>query len=462
VKVEQVARELGVRYVLEGSVRRAVDQIRINAQLIDANTGGHLWAERYDGNLADIFDLQDQINQKIVTALAVQLTADEQERVTRKDTDNIAAHDALVAGLGYLLRFTPADLARATAYFEEAVELDPAYSRAWAALANSLYWAATVGWNESLPMPWRETPSHVVRLRAIHYLERSMKNPNAAAYRLRVGVNLGRRLYDEALADAERAVALAPNHPGAHVAMAKALLGIGRSDEAIAFAKKAARLDPRYTYISLVDLGAAYYQMERWADAVTYLERVLKYNPEWWWVDVYLAPAYAHLGRDRDAQDALARWRDNPWKWPPNLRAAMSVFHGRDPQAVRRHANGLLKAGLPGEPGGYYKILEENRLIGAEIQDLVFGRTVTIKTGEENVRIHRTKDGKSIYQGSEGNIESKSWIEGDTLCDQWSKPFDDLKNCGTVFRNPEGSKNTFDEYLLVTDIGGLAPFSTED
>ncbi len=121
VKVRQVAEDLGVRYVLEGSVRRVGDEVRINAQLIDATTGGHLWAERYDGSLADVFDLQDKVTERIVDALALELTPQEAQRVTGPGTDNVAAHDAYLLGLTFYYRRTPESFAKAKIHFERAV-----------------------------------------------------------------------------------------------------------------------------------------------------------------------------------------------------------------------------------------------------------------------------------------------------------------------------------------------------
>ena len=139
VKVSQVAKELGVRYVLEGSVRRAGNQVRINAQLIDATTGGHLWAERYDGTLNDVFGLQDQVTSKIVTVLAVQLSASDQNRTTTKETASTDAYDAFLKGWNQYLKQTPDGFVKAIAHFERASGIDPSYSRTYAALAAT-YW----------------------------------------------------------------------------------------------------------------------------------------------------------------------------------------------------------------------------------------------------------------------------------------------------------------------------------
>jgi TolB-like protein/class 3 adenylate cyclase len=127
--VRTIARELGVRYVLEGSVRRAGDNVRINAQLVDASTGGHLWAERYDGERQDVFALQDSVTERIVSALAVHLTAGEKAQVARRETNNIAAYDAFLQGWEHYRRHTPGDFAKAADFFERSVKLDPQYGR---------------------------------------------------------------------------------------------------------------------------------------------------------------------------------------------------------------------------------------------------------------------------------------------------------------------------------------------
>jgi len=137
-KISQVAEELGVRYILEGSVRKAGNKVRINAQLIDATSGNHIWAKRYDGQLMDVFALQDKISKKIVSALKVKLSVGEQELVDRKDTENIKAYDAYLQGWNYYRRNTPEDWAKAISHFTKAVEFDPDYSAAWKILGKAL------------------------------------------------------------------------------------------------------------------------------------------------------------------------------------------------------------------------------------------------------------------------------------------------------------------------------------
>jgi TolB-like protein len=142
IQIKQVAEDLGVRYILEGSVRKAGDEVRINAQLIDALTGHHLWADRYDGRMKDVFALQDRITQKIVSALAVKLTGPEKRTIEEKGTNNVEAYDTFLRGWAHYLRMTPDDLSRAIQSFKKTIELDPNYGRAYAALALA-YWTGT-------------------------------------------------------------------------------------------------------------------------------------------------------------------------------------------------------------------------------------------------------------------------------------------------------------------------------
>ena len=150
IDIREVAKALGVRYVLEGSVRRSVDEVRINAQLIDATTGGHVWADRYDGDLKNIFALQDKVTRHVVTALAVELTKDDRERVARRGTENAQAYDVFLKGWQHYLRQTPEDFRAAIVQFKKAAELDPEYGRAYAALAATYWEASTRYWGLAL------------------------------------------------------------------------------------------------------------------------------------------------------------------------------------------------------------------------------------------------------------------------------------------------------------------------
>ena len=470
VKIRQVAEELGVRYVLEGSVRRADDRVRINTQLIDATSGGHLWAERYDGHIGDVFALQDKITQKIVAALALKLTAGEQKHVVRKETKNIVAYDSFLKGWEHYRRFTPDDFAKASSYFKKALDLDPDYGRAHAALAQ-IYWKGSeLGWRwqMGLGVGWSEG-----RLLARKYLQTAMKYPTSLVHQVASEMNLFRREYDEAIYEANRAIALDPNDHRAHWIMAWALIYSGSPEDAVEFAKTAMRLDPHYAAPNLFLLGLAHFSMGKLQEAVTLFERAHTHNPELRGLSAPLSAAYAHLGRDEEAQLALVNYRNewSWWGWSPNLLRVMQFFPFKDPEVADRLADGLLKAGLPGQPSGYCKVSPAQKLTGGEIRSLVFGRTVTGLSLFSRLewRIHRTKDGKISYQGSwpfsvlnpGGSGSGRSWIEGDMLYDQWNNIFRGLKYHMAVYHNPEGTREMKNEYFFVTDFG-IFPSSPVD
>jgi TolB-like protein/class 3 adenylate cyclase len=456
VKVQQVAQELGVRYVLEGSVRKVLNQVRINAQLIDAGTGHHLWAERYDGNMDDIFALQDRITQKIVAALAVKLTRGEQEQSAMKETNSIEAYDAFLKGWEFYLRQTPDDFAKALPYFQRAIELDSNYGRAYAALALTYLKSSDYGW--VWHMGEFEPAS---RMRAQQSLEEAMKNPTSIAHRVVSNLALTRRKYQEAFAEAEKAIAMNPNDAESHLMMAEVMLFLGEPEEAISSAKRAMLLDPRNIAFPLSLQGKAYFCMEQFEDAATLMERALKLNPDRTEFAATLAAAYAHLGRDQEARSALDIYT-KPWLIPANLQTVMFHFPFKNPEDADRLAMGLLKAGLSGKPSGYYKASEDYRLTGEEIKELIFGHTQTVFWYDRSWSIKRTMDGRADFiLDSKVIYSGRSWIEGDMLCNKWEKRFEGLKYYLSVFRNPEGTPQEKNEYIMITD-WHIQGFSIED
>ncbi|MCP4944797.1 MAG: guanylyl cyclase, partial [Planctomycetaceae bacterium] len=217
MKVHQVAEELGVRYVVEGSVRRAGNQVRINAQLIDATTGGHVWADRYDGSLDDVFTLQDKITRRIVSALAITLTGQEQGSHDRIETSNPEAYDAFLQGWEHYRSGIPEEYAQAIEFLEQAIAKDPKFSRAHAALA-AVYWdIIRKGWSRlSLGMSY-----YPVFERARVALQRSQQNPTVLTHQIAAEwIAYYSRSSRRAIVEAERALELDPNHPAGHMAMA--------------------------------------------------------------------------------------------------------------------------------------------------------------------------------------------------------------------------------------------------
>ncbi len=300
VKVGQVAEELGVRYVLEGSVRRVGNQVRINVQLIDATSGGHLWAERYDGSLQDIFALQDQVTRQIVAALKVSLSGEEEAQRETHGTESVEAHDAFLQGWAHYKLGTPGDLARGIPYLEEAIRLDPDYSRAHATL-SSIYWNAYVSdWAFDLGMP-----SFRAEKLANEYLKQALKTPNSLARAQQAQVYLSLGFPGEAVHEAQQAVDLDGNDATAHATLANALVLFDRPQEGADVIRRAMRLDPHHPPGYLTILGAAIFGQEQFENAVKILERAVNRNPEDEVPLIYLASCYGHLGRMREAEDTI-------------------------------------------------------------------------------------------------------------------------------------------------------------
>jgi len=238
VKSEQVRNELGVRYMLEGSVRKAGNRVRITAQLIDTNTGGHLWAERYDRELKDIFTLQDEITQQIVSALGVKFVEIEQKRALRKDTADLNAFDCNLQGWWYFHRFTREDNEQARRMFEKAIELAPKFADAYAGLGFTYY--------EQWSRLWSQEPQTLERAFELAKKAISLNDSLSTAYTLLSHVYLWRKQHAQAIAEQERAIALNPNNADNYADLADVLVWAGRPEEALGLVEKAMRLNPHY------------------------------------------------------------------------------------------------------------------------------------------------------------------------------------------------------------------------
>jgi adenylate cyclase len=336
VKMEQVSRELGIRYVLQGSVRKAGDRIRITAQLVDVNTGGHLWAEKYDRDLKDIFALQDEVTQKIVTALAVRLTRDEQERLVRKGTDNVEAYDYTLRGGEYFFHFTKGANAQARQMFERAITLDPKYASAhsWLGWTHWIEWS--FGWGQDLQSLER---AFELAQRAI-----ALDDSLPEAHRLLGSVYLWKKKHELAIAVFEKSIALNPNHADAIRGLGETLYFAGKSEEAIGLIKKAMRLNPKYPVWYLLNLGHAYFLTGRYEEAIAVLKRVLNRNPNFYPAHVYLAASYIALGRQKKARaEAAEIVRINPNFSLETMRRRLPY---KDQAVLERLFDALRKAGL--------------------------------------------------------------------------------------------------------------------
>ena len=274
VNVKQVAEELGVRYVLEGSVRRAGDQIRINAQLIDATSGGHVWAKRYDGSIQDVFALQDQVSAQIVSALAMNLTTQESARIEHVQTDVTQAYDLYLRGMQHYMKATPDHYAEALKFFHQSLELDPEFSHAHAALASVYFNSFRQQFFIELRLEafeaWNKAEEH---------LQQAMNTPSSLAFQVASGLSLTGRRHEEAIEHAEKATALEPNNANAHATLAFALIMAARPEQAMASVNLARRLDPHNEYYYRFLQGLSEFSQENYQEAMTSFELALELNP---------------------------------------------------------------------------------------------------------------------------------------------------------------------------------------
>lgn len=296
VKPQVIGKELGVRYVLNGSVRKSGGQLRITTQLTDAVNGTSIWAEHYDRKLADVFALQDEVTQKIVAVLAVRLTPAEQGKLVHPGTNNLAAYDSFLRGLQYYRQRTKEGDALARDAYRHAIELDPSYARAYGALAITNIFDSMLGWSESTSEEARERNLELAQ-KAV-----ALDKTSPEAYWALGFVYLFRKQYDEAEAAAKQAVALAPNYADGYGLLAFINNWQGKSEDAVRHIRKAMTLNPYYTHEYPWNLGLAYYFLGRYSEAVEALQDAVNRNESAVLARLFLAASYVRLGRQGDAE----------------------------------------------------------------------------------------------------------------------------------------------------------------
>ncbi len=337
VDVKEVGRKFGVRHVLEGSVRKAGMKVRINVQLIDAESGGHVWAERFDRDLEDIFALQDEVTQKIVAALKVNLAGGGPAQPRTRGKVNTEAYDYLLRARSCILQFTPHGLAEGRAMLERALEIDPAMTQGRAYLAITVLLEYLNGWNNAGPE--RLEQSLALARKAYEADESNALACNALA----IGLIWSRRL-DEAEPLSRRAIEIDPNLSEAHGSLGNALHFAGKHEEAIAAFEQALRLDPEF-HVWIHAVGRAQFALGRYAEAEASFKRRLIHMPKSDVTRAYLASLYGHTGR---IDEAKRLWRElmeiNP-KYTPELTLRILPYKDRAP--LDQFIEGLRKAGLP-------------------------------------------------------------------------------------------------------------------
>jgi adenylate cyclase len=350
VKVQQVAKDLGVRYVLQGSVRREGETIRINAQLVDTLGGQHLWAERYDGSIRDVFALQDKVIGQIVAALAVKLTHDEQTRLDLAETGNPQAYDAVLRGLAYYRQGSEDGTNKAIARFEQAIALDPGYARAHAALAAASWRVVQSYWESTTEGGYQRAFD---RMQAA--LVKAMRQPNALAHAVTAEVLSKQGRYEEAFTEIGNAMALAPNDPENHLSKARILNATGQAALAEESVRWAMRLDPLYSPDYLRTLAMSLFNQQRYEEAVEALERPLALKTDVADDYITLIASLGHLGHKSGIPDAIQRFNQLSVSAGYNT-ITVQMFGGwwwygdmfnYEPAYRDRLMQGLRKAGVP-------------------------------------------------------------------------------------------------------------------
>jgi adenylate cyclase len=336
--IQQVAKELGVRYVLEGSIRKASGRVRINAQLIDAATGGHLWADRYDGDLKDVFALQDEVTQKIVSALAIELSTGEQQRLSQPAPANPEAYDMLLRGLEKLRRFTQETNAEAKEFFHKAIALDPAYARAYADIALSHSLDILFGWTGA-------PENHLAKAFEFAKTALSLDESIPQVHFALASVYRSMLEFDKSIAAGKRSVELDPNYADGYAQLAQSLIYAGLVEEGVSAIVKAMRLNPRHPAFYVWILGHAHFMARRYDSAIVEFKKVLNRNPDFPGARRTLAASYAHQGRLEEAaweiDEILAR---DPGFTLAKVRKFTPYKRTED---MENFISSLRKAGLP-------------------------------------------------------------------------------------------------------------------
>jgi TolB-like protein/regulator of sirC expression with transglutaminase-like and TPR domain len=338
-KVPQIARELGVRYILEGSVRKSEDRVRIGAQLIDGIKGEHLWSERYDRDLQDIFALQDEITMKIVTALRIELTVGEQARIWGKKMKNL---DVLLKSLEVLSLWnkgTRESFIRHGQVAQEIIDMAPDSAVGYKSLAWH-YWYLTLGGTR---------PQESIG-KAFNLAQKALSfdESDAHSHALLGAIYLVMRQYEEAIAAGERSIALYPNGALVHGLLGRTLIFAGRPDEATAHLKQGIRLNPFPAYWYYRHLGLCYMHHGQYEMALTELKKALHRSPDSVINNLSLAVIYILLDRQEEARSATKKVLElNPEACMERAKKAWPYKHQADLKFV---VNAMRKAGLPDCP----------------------------------------------------------------------------------------------------------------
>jgi len=338
ISIKQIAKELGVRYILEGSVQRAGDRVRITAQLIDAATDYHMWSETYDRSLEDLFALQDEITMKLIYAMQINLISGEQARLWEGGTTNIQAYDRCMRGNECLYRGNDKDNTQARHFYREAINIDKAFAYAYALLGATHIYDLAFGWSASQIESFEEADKYISKALALN-------DSLDIAHSLLGTVYLWKRQHDEAIKSGEQAIRLNPNGADVHAQMANILLYSEKSDESIMLLERAFRLNPIPPSFYYTTLAQAYRVNGQFEKAIEWAKKSLSVNSEQEIPNITLAASNIALNRIEEANRAV----ENVLRLHPTI--SLEYFGGMLPYKHEKDRNifidALRKAGLP-------------------------------------------------------------------------------------------------------------------
>jgi len=336
--VREVGRQLGVRYVLEGSVRRSADRLRVTAQLIDALNGAHVWAERYERPVNDIFDIQDELTKEIVTALRIKLTDGEQANIWLRSTSNVEAWGYAMRGADHIWRGTATDMAQARVLLERAVDCDPAYAKGAALIALTYYYDLRFSYT-----PSREEAKHKATEWTAKALELDRGDLLAKLMQSLV-MTLDNR-FGDAVEGMKQVVARSPNDAFAWATYARVLVNAEQPVEAERAVRHAMRLNPFYPVNYLAVLADALVHQARNDEALEVLKELVKRQPNYISAHLHMAGIYVALGQVERARAEVGEvLRINPQY---RLAAAASFYLSSNEDRKRVFLESLRAAGLP-------------------------------------------------------------------------------------------------------------------
>jgi adenylate cyclase len=338
VDVKQVGRDLGVRYVLEGSVRKAGNRVRVTGQLIDAANGAHIWADRFDRDLTDIFAVQDELTREIISALKVKLTPEQKDRFARKGTIDVEAYNLFLRGRDRMGHFTRSGNIEARKLFGRAVSINPDFAAAHACIAATHVIEYANDWAD-IPERSLQTGLEIAE-RAVQIDD---EDPSAHVW---FAIALfWHREHDRAFAEAQRGISLAPNLAEGHLAIARILIYSGDGAAAINTIDAYMRLDPLYPDLTLLFLAEARISLGQLDEAVAALKQRVELNPNSETSYALLASCYGHLGRIAEARTAWAE----VMRIAPNfsIERRRRIVPFKNPDMFEHRIEGMRKAGLP-------------------------------------------------------------------------------------------------------------------